>query len=70
MNAKLLRIDEVLVQVPLSKSTLLRQVAEGRFPAPIRLGARRVAWLETEIATWREARIAARDEPSVAGQAA
>jgi prophage regulatory protein len=70
MPSKLLRLEEVLAQVPLSKSTLLRQVAEGQFPAPIRLGARRVAWLENEIATWREARIAARDEPTVAGQAA
>ena len=70
MTSKLLRIEEVLARICLSKSTLLRQVADGRFPRPVRIGQRRVAWVDDEITTWEKARIAARDEAPLAGQAA
>jgi prophage regulatory protein len=70
MTSKLLRIEEVLARVPLSKSSLLRQVADGSFPRPVRVGERRVAWVEGEIVAWQTARIAARDEAAHAGQAA
>ncbi len=62
MPSKLLRLGEVLTRVPISKSSLLRQIAERRFPRPIRVGERRVAWVEDEIAAWEKARVAERDE--------
>jgi prophage regulatory protein len=68
-SSKFLRLPEVLSRVPLSKSTVLRQVAEGSFPQPARLGARRVAWLEHEIVEWEQACIAERDADNV-GEAA
>ena len=70
MPSKLLRLEEVLARVPISKSSVLRQVSEGLFPRPVRVGARRIAWLEDEIAAWQTARVAARDATDQAGQAA
>ena len=45
--------------VPYSKSQLYRKIKEGSFPAPARLGEKRVAWPENEIDDWINARIAA-----------
>jgi Prophage CP4-57 regulatory protein (AlpA) len=36
-------------------------MAEGRFPRSIRTGKRSVAWLESEVLAWQQARIAERD---------
>jgi prophage regulatory protein len=47
--ARLLRLPSVLERVPFSKSETYRRMKEGTFPAPIRLGARAVAWLESDI---------------------
>ena len=38
-------------------------MAEGKFPAPIRLTAKAVGWLEAEVAAWVAARVAERDAP-------
>jgi prophage regulatory protein len=62
MSSKLLRLEEVLNRVCLSKSSVLRQVTLGQFPRPVRVGERRVAWLEDEIIAWQAARVAVRDE--------
>ena len=37
--------------VPVSKATLYRMIAEGRFPKPRRLG-RRSVWSEQDIYVW------------------
>lgn len=39
--------------VPVSKATLYRMIAEGRFPKPRRLG-RRSIWSEQDIYAWCE----------------
>jgi prophage regulatory protein len=51
----------VLKQIPISTATMWREIAAGRFPKPIRVGARRVAFFQTEIDEWLAARIAERD---------
>jgi prophage regulatory protein len=38
-----------------------RLVKAGKFPRPIRVGANRLAWIESEISRWINERIAARD---------
>jgi prophage regulatory protein len=58
MSEKLLRLSEVQRRVPYSRSTIYLKVSRGEFPAPIDLGARAVAWLETDIDEWIAARIA------------
>ena len=39
--------------VPVSKATLYRMIAEGKFPKPRRLGKRSV-WADHDIEQWRE----------------
>ena len=39
--------------VPVSKATLYRMIAEGRFPRPRRLGKRSV-WTDHDIEKWRQ----------------
>ena len=45
----------------LPRSTIYSKIARDEFPRPVRLSARAVGWLESEIAAWQQARIAARD---------
>lgn len=61
MNDRILRRPEVQTRTGLSRSTIYAMLAEGAFPAPVRLGARAVGWPESEIAAWLESRKAARD---------
>ena len=35
-------------------------MAEGKFPKPVKLGARAVGWVESEVTTWLESRKALR----------
>jgi prophage regulatory protein len=46
---RLLRIKQVLVRIPVSKSTWWAGVKTGRFPAPVRLGKRVTCWRESDI---------------------
>lgn len=48
-SENLLRLREVLKRFPVSRSTWYSGVAEGRYPAPIKLGRRAVAWRESDI---------------------
>ena len=54
---KLLRIRGVLETVGISRSTLYALIAEGRFPKPIKIGQRSVAWVANEIDLWISKRI-------------
>ena len=40
------------------KSTIYKLMKEGKFPPCVRLTARRVAWPESAVLTWVQARIA------------
>ena len=57
MNAHphLLRLPAVVAATGLPKSTLYFYVRAGRFPAPVRIGARAVAW--PAAAVWRLAEL-------------
>ena len=46
----------VLKQIPISGATLARRVAAGAFPRPVRIGKRRVAWVQSEVSDWLAAR--------------
>ena len=48
----LLRLRDVCQIVGLSRSTIYKRLADGRFPKPVRLGERAVRWPSNEIATW------------------
>lgn len=62
-DKRILRLPEVLVIVGVSRSTILRWVDEGEFPAPIKLGgsnSRCVGWLSHEVYEWMDQRAEAR----------
>lgn len=46
---RLLRLPEVLERFPVSRSTWLKGVRCGVYPAPLRLSARVLAWREEDI---------------------
>ena len=52
MAESFLRYPEVVKRTGFSRSTLERMVADDAFPAPRQIGARAVAWLESEVTAW------------------
>lgn len=57
----LVRLPEVKAHTGLSRSELYRRIAQGTFPAPVKIGARASAWSSAEIERWKAERIAERD---------
>ena len=51
-----LRERELLAHVPISHSTLWREVVAGRFPKPIKLTERATAWRWGDVVAWLEER--------------
>ena len=46
------RLRDVMRITALSRSTIYRRVAEGRFPAPVHLGGRASAWQCVSLQLW------------------
>ena len=61
MSKRVLRRKAVEAKTGHSTSTIYEKMAAGVFPRPIKLGARAVGWLEEEIESYIERRIAERD---------
>ena len=57
----LLRLPQVSDRTGLSRSELYRRIANGEFPAQVKIGARASAWNSAEIDHWVAERIAERD---------
>ena len=55
---RLLRISAVEARTGLSRSTIYEWSADGRFPPPVRLSARIVRWVESEVEQWIRDRVA------------
>ncbi|TVP09637.1 MULTISPECIES: helix-turn-helix transcriptional regulator [Shewanella] len=58
---RLIKLKEVLNLTALSRASVYRMMADGKFPSSVSLGERSVGWVEEEILNWIEERIAARD---------
>lgn len=56
MSEKLLRRPAVESLTGLSRSTIYQWMKEGRFPRPVKLGMRLVAWRESDVVAWLESR--------------
>lgn len=54
-----LRLPEVKHRTGLSRSTIYAAVSAGEFPKPVRLTERTIAWVESDVQDWIDARIAA-----------
>ncbi|MCA8130875.1 MULTISPECIES: helix-turn-helix transcriptional regulator [Burkholderia cepacia complex] len=62
MALKILRLIGVLDCVGVKKTTLYRWIREGKFPAPVQLGARSVGWRATDVQQWLESRQSTREQ--------
>ncbi len=62
MHTRLLKLDAVKQITAQSKSAIYEKVSGGKFPPPVRLGERAVAWVEDEINAWVAARIEERGQ--------
>ena len=51
-QTKLLRLPAVLALIPVSRSTWFAGVKSGRYPQPVKLGTRIVAWREEDIRSY------------------
>ncbi|MEN3160331.1 AlpA family transcriptional regulator [Alkalimonas sp. NCh-2] len=58
---KLRKLKAVMECTGLARSTVYKFIAEERFPKPVKLGVRMVAWVEEEILNWILERINERD---------
>ena len=59
---KLLMLSQVREIVPYSASHIWRLERSGQFPQRVRLGGNRVAWLQSEVNSWVESKLAARTD--------
>lgn len=50
---KMLNLKQVLALVPFSRSTIYREMEEGRFPKAREIAPRRIAWYEDDVTTWQ-----------------
>ena len=49
---RIIRLKTVLARTGLSRSTIYRKIAEGTFPARLRISANGAGWHESEINRW------------------
>jgi prophage regulatory protein len=61
MVQRIYRRREVEQLTGKKRSALYADIAEGKFPRPVKIGARAVGWLEAEIADWQASRLAQRE---------
>lgn len=54
-----LRAAEVMKRTSLSRTTMFEMIEAGQFPRQVKLGARCAAWIEGEVESWMQERIAA-----------
>lgn len=67
---RFLRLTEVRNRVPFGRATIYRKISLGEFPRPHSLGSRAVAWLESDIDSWIEARVNGQAAPGASSPAA
>lgn len=55
---RFIRVKEVLTITSLSNSELYRRIKAGTFPSQVKLAPGHSVWIESEVMTWLDARIA------------
>jgi prophage regulatory protein len=51
-----LRLPMVMRMTGLGRTTIYRLIANQKFPSPVRLGPRAIAWRRSDLDRWSEAR--------------
>jgi prophage regulatory protein len=59
---KMFRVKDVIKKIPISRSGIWLSVKKGTFPKPVRIGARSVAWTQSQLDEWLESRREASNE--------
>ena len=62
MDIQLITRPELLKLVPYTFRHIYRMEKVGKFPARVKVGANRVAWVRSEVLRWLELRVANRIE--------
>ncbi|WP_377110115.1 AlpA family transcriptional regulator [Pseudoalteromonas sp. R86517] len=57
---RLIKLKEVIEKTSLGRSTIYEFMTKGTFPKQISLGAKSVAWLESEVDDWIEDKVRGR----------
>lgn len=55
-GATFLRMPMVVLMTGLGRSTIYRLMAEHKFPSPVRLAKRAIAWRRTDLEQWSACR--------------
>ena len=58
---RLIKLKEVIEKTSLGRSTIYEFMTKGTFPRQVSLGAKSVAWLESEVDDWIMERLGERD---------
>ena len=54
---QLLRLPEVKERTGLSRSVIYEFISKGRFPKPVKITPRAVAWVDEEVDQWIQERV-------------
>ena len=57
---RLIKLKEVMAKTSLGYSSIYKFISEGTFPKQVSLGAKSVAWVESEVDDWIMERIGKR----------
>ena len=57
MSNNLLRLSEVMRRTGYGRAWIYRLISLGRFPKPVKIGSRSVAFIESEVDEWINQRI-------------
>ena len=60
MDVQLITRPDLLKLVPYTIRHIYRMEKAGKFPARVKVGANRVAWVQSEVLRWLELRVAGR----------
>ena len=60
-GSRILRAREVFAKTGLGRTAIYGKISRGEFPRPVQLSPTAVGWLESEVDTWINARVAERD---------
>tara|TARA_B100001093_G_scaffold455201_1_gene465131 strand:+ start:458 stop:652 length:195 start_codon:yes stop_codon:yes gene_type:complete len=52
LSIRLLRLRDIISTVGMKRSWVLQKVNEGKFPKPLRLSPRAVAWRQSDVMEW------------------
>ncbi len=57
---RLIKLKEVMAKTSLGHSSIYKFISEGTFPKQVSLGAKSVAWVESEVDDWIEKKVKGR----------